>query len=80
MIGNPTNAADSPLLLSIQLLMQRLGGMTLPISAHSTEDIEAGFATMARESAGAVIILTDTYLILQRQLIASLRSSIGCRP
>jgi putative ABC transport system substrate-binding protein len=69
---NPTNAADSPLLLSVQLLMQRLGGMTLPISAHSTEGIEAGFATMARENAGAVIILTDTYLILQRQLISRL--------
>ena len=71
-MANPTNAADSPLLLRVQLLMQRLGGMVLPISAHSTEDIESGFATMARENAGGVIILTDTYLTLQRQQIASL--------
>ena len=69
-MGNPSDAANSPMLLSVQLLMQRLGGMVLPISARSTEDIESGFATMARENAGAVIILSDTYLILRRQLIA----------
>jgi putative ABC transport system substrate-binding protein len=71
-VANPTNARNSPLLLSVQLLMQRLGGMTLPISAHSTEGIEAGFATMARENAGAVFILTDSYLTLQRKLISRL--------
>ena len=71
-MGNPSNAGDSPMLLSVQLLTQRFGGTTLPISAQSTDDIEAGFASMARESAGAVIILTDPYLISQRQLIARL--------
>jgi putative tryptophan/tyrosine transport system substrate-binding protein len=71
-MANPTNAADSPLLLSVQLLMQRLGGMVLPISASSPEDIEVGFATMVRENAGAVFILTDSYLIQQRQLISRL--------
>lgn len=71
-MGNSTTAADSPMLLSVQILMQRLGGMVLPIGARSTEDIEAGFATMARENAGAVFILTDSYLIQQRQLISRL--------
>ena len=71
-MGNPSNAGDSPMLLSLQVLMQRLGGTTLPISAHSTDDIEAGFASMARENAAAVIILTDPYLISQRRQIAKL--------
>jgi putative ABC transport system substrate-binding protein len=71
-MGNPTDAANSPMLFSVQLYMQRLGGTVLPISAHSPDDIEAGFATMTRENAGAVIILSDSYLAVQRQLISRL--------
>ena len=71
-MANPTNAANSPALLSVQVVMQRLGGMVLPIGAHSPEDIESGFATMKRENAGAVIILSDSYLVVQRQLISRL--------
>jgi putative ABC transport system substrate-binding protein len=71
-MGNPTTAGNSPMLLTVELLMQRLGGMVLPISARSTEDIESGFATMAREQVGAVIILSDSYLFQQRQQISTL--------
>jgi putative ABC transport system substrate-binding protein len=65
-MGNPTTAGDSPPLLKVQLLMRRLGGTVLPISAQSPEDIESGFATMKRENADAVIILSDSYLVVQR--------------
>jgi putative ABC transport system substrate-binding protein len=71
-MANPTDAANSPMLLSVQILMQRLGGTVLPIIAHSPEDIESGFATMTRENAGAVLILSDSYLAVQRQLISRL--------
>jgi putative ABC transport system substrate-binding protein len=59
-VHTPANAGHAPLLYSVQLAGQRLGWEFLPVSVHSQDDIELGFATMARDHAGAVIILPDS--------------------
>jgi putative ABC transport system substrate-binding protein len=71
-IVNPTNPSHSPLLLRVQLASHRLGWTVLPVSVRRPDDLEQGFATMAREHVGAVIILPDSFLLQQRQQISSL--------
>ena len=69
---NPGNGGHSPLLLSLQIAVQRAGRQVLPTSVRTVDDIERGFAAMARERADAVIILPDTFFAQQRQQISTL--------
>ena len=69
---NPTNAGHSAGLLGVQLATQPLGWAMQPVSMRWPDDIESGFATMARENAGAVIVLPDSFFLQQRQQIARL--------
>jgi ABC-type uncharacterized transport system substrate-binding protein len=71
-IVNPTNASHSPMLLNVQLAAQQRGWEMLPVSVRGSEDIELGFAAMAREHADAVIILPDSFIAQQRQQVSSL--------
>ena len=71
-IVNPTNPAHSAMLLNVQLAVQKLGWEVLPVSIRKPDDIEPGFATMAREHAGAVIILPDSFVAQQRQTVSRL--------
>jgi putative tryptophan/tyrosine transport system substrate-binding protein len=71
-VVSATNAGHAPLLLSVQLAAQRLGWATLPVSVRGPDDIEQGFAMMAREHTGAVIILPDSFFGQQRQQISKL--------
>jgi putative tryptophan/tyrosine transport system substrate-binding protein len=71
-IHSPANAGHAPLLQSVQLAVQRVGGEILPVSIRGPDDIEPGFAVMVREHAGAVIILPDTSFSQQRQQILRL--------
>src|SRR5712691_4155589 len=48
------------------------GKQVLPVSVRTPEEVERGFATMARERIDAVIILPDTFLLQQRAQIAGL--------
>jgi putative tryptophan/tyrosine transport system substrate-binding protein len=68
---NSNNASHSPMLLGVQVAAQRIGWAMLPISVRRPEDIESGFATMARERAGAVIVLPDSFFLQQRQQIST---------
>ena len=71
-IVDPANAAHPPLLLSLQLAMQRLGWAMLPVSVRGPDDIDAAFATMGRENAGAVTVLPDLLFVQQREQISRL--------
>ena len=71
-VVDPANAAHPPLLLSLQLAMQRLGSAMLPVSVRGPDDIAAAFATMERENAGAVILLPDLLFTQQREQISRL--------
>ena len=72
-ITNPTNAVvHPPLLLRVQAAARQTGKQVLPVSVRTPEEIERGFATMARERIDAVIILLDPFLFQQRTQIAAL--------
>ena len=69
---NPANSAHSHMLLSVQTALRKTGRQVLPISARSPEDIERGFAAMARERADAVILLPDSAFSQHRHQVAGL--------
>ena len=69
---NPANSAHSHMQLSVQTALRQTGRQVLPMSARSPDDIERGFAAMARERADAVIILPDSAFSAQLKQIAGL--------
>ena len=71
-ITNPGNDSHTSRLLRVQAATRQTGKQVLPIGVRTPEEIERGFARMARERADAVIIFSDAYLFSQRMLIAAL--------
>jgi len=71
-LANPTNGGHPPMLLQLQTAARQTGKPVLPISVRTPQEIERGFATMARERIDAVIILGDAFLLQQRTQIAKL--------
>ena len=67
---NPGNTAHSGILKGIQATAQQVGIKVLSIEARTSEEITHGFATMARDRAGAVIVIADGFFIGQKRLIA----------
>ena len=64
-LTNPSNASHPTMLLRVQSAAQQSGRKVFPVGVRTAEDIEHGFATMARERADAVIILIDAFLLQQ---------------
>jgi putative ABC transport system substrate-binding protein len=60
------------LLSRIRTAAQQAGKLVLPVSVRTPQDIERGFAAMARDRADAVIIFADSFLFSQRARIAGL--------
>jgi putative ABC transport system substrate-binding protein len=71
-IANPANSAHALLLSLAQAAARQTGIQVLPMGVRTPEEIERGFATMARERIDAVIILIDAFLGLHRTQIAGL--------
>ena len=71
-IVNPGNRMHAPLLSRIQAAAKQTGKQVLPMSVRTADEIERGFATMARERIDAVIILIDGLAFQQRAQIAGL--------
>jgi putative ABC transport system substrate-binding protein len=71
-IVNPTNVGHRPLLSRVQAAARQTGRLAMPVSVRTPEDIERGFATMARERMDAVIVFLDPFLFQQRTQIAAL--------
>jgi ABC-type uncharacterized transport system substrate-binding protein len=57
---------------AIETEARKSGIRVLSVDAHTAEDIERGFANMARQRAEALVILGDTFLIQQARQIAEL--------
>ncbi len=71
-ITNPASSSHPPQLLRIQAAARQSGKQVLPVGVRTPDEIERGFATMARERIDAVIILADAFLFQQRTQIAGL--------
>ena len=68
-LGNPANPAHSAELKEIQAAAQKVGVKVLPVEANTPQDIANGFAVMARENTGALMVLQDSFMIQQRKQI-----------
>jgi putative ABC transport system substrate-binding protein len=67
---NPGNAAHARILMNVQAAAQKAGVKALPVEAQTPQEIERAFSTMAREHAGAVIVVLDPLFIQQIVQIA----------
>ena len=69
---NPGNSSHLAVLKSVQAAARQVGIKILPMDARAPEEIERGFATMARERAESVIVAPDPFFFQQRRQIAEL--------
>jgi len=72
LLGNPDNTGTAPQLRLAQEAARALGVRLLPLEARGPNEIDNAFAAMAREQAGALIVLLDGMLIGERARIAEL--------
>jgi putative ABC transport system substrate-binding protein len=71
-ISNTSVSTHPPLVQRVQAAAKQAGKHVVPIGVRTPQDIERGFATIARERADAVIILADSFLLSQRAQLAEL--------
>ena len=69
---NPTNNASAALLASVQAGAVKARVKLLPMEARAMAEIEAAFASMKRDRAGAVIVQPDALFNSQARAIAEL--------
>ena len=69
---NSSNKANILNLERIQSAAKRTSVKILPVEARTAPEIESAFSAMARDKAGAVIVINDTFFIQQRRQIAEL--------
>jgi putative ABC transport system substrate-binding protein len=71
-LENPDNPVSAPILKAIGNAAHELRVKILPVMARNAEQIERGFAAMAREHAQALIVVIDPLFNLQQHQIVSL--------
>ena len=69
---DPANSAAAAILKSIQTAAPRTGVTILPAEARTPQEIETAFSNMARQNAGAVIVVQGSLFIQQWRQIAEL--------
>ena len=69
---NPTNSGKSTLLRSVQIVAHKVRVKILPVEAQTPQEIEKAFSAMARENAGAFIVMRDALFYQQGRQIAEL--------
>ena len=71
-LWNSANESHPVRLKQVQVIAQRAGLKTVNVGARTASEIERAFATMMRERAEALVILTDTFFVQQMKQIAGL--------
>jgi putative ABC transport system substrate-binding protein len=69
---NPINRPTALEARELQVAARVLGVRLLILDASSQSDIEAAFATLVRERAGALVITSDNFFLTQRDQIVAL--------
>jgi putative ABC transport system substrate-binding protein len=72
LLGNPLNAGTAPQVELAQEAARALGLQLQSLEARDPDEIDRAFATMSKEQAGAVIVLTDALLVAHATRIADL--------
>ena len=75
MMINPSNPGNAAILKNVQAVAPKLGISIVECSAASAAEIDAAFARMVKEKAGAVIVAGDGFFLQQRRQIAALAAT-----
>ncbi len=75
MMINPGNPGNATILKNVQTIAPRLGISIVECLATSAAEIDAAFARMVKEKAGAVIVAGDGFFLQQRRQIAALAAT-----
>ena len=71
-LSNPANASNTLGLKNIQAAAQKLGVKIQPVEASTPQEIANGSTVMARQNAGALIVLRDAFFSQQKNQIVEL--------
>lgn len=71
-LSNPDNNSHAAQITTMLSEARSIGKEVLPVEARSRKELEAGFASMARQRADAVILLGDTFFADRFRTIADL--------
>jgi len=71
-LTNPANRSHAALARELKIAAQSLGAQIDDLEARSPERLDNAFAVMAREHAGALLVLTDSIFVGQRRKIVDL--------
>ena len=71
-LANPANSGNILLLKSVQAAAQKVGVKIQPVEASTLQEIANAFAVMARQKAGALIVLRDAFFSQQQNQIVEL--------
>ena len=69
---NPSNVVNIALLKNVEAAAKKLGAKIQPVEAGTAPEIETGFAAMARQNAGALIVPLDSLFQQHISQIAAL--------
>ena len=69
---NPRNSSNATIAINLQVVMQGVGRVGLPVEASKAEEIDSAFFRMKEQNADAVIVAPDAMYVEQRQRIADL--------
>ena len=69
---NPSNVAHTSALKNLQAAAQKIGVSIQPVEASTLQEIANGFAAMARQNAGALIVLLEALFQQQKTQIVEL--------
>ena len=71
-LENPANASSTALLKNVEAAAQRVGVKIQPVEASTPQQIANGFAAMAKQNAGALIVSLDPFFQQQKNQIVEL--------
>ena len=71
-IMNASISTHPPLLARVETAAKQSGKRVVPMGVRTPQDIERGFAAIARDHVDGMIILADSFLLAQRAQIAAL--------
>jgi putative tryptophan/tyrosine transport system substrate-binding protein len=76
-LANPNNPTSQAAAKETQVAAQTMGLATLALDAGTPDEIDAAFATMARQRAAGLVINVDVFLYTRREQIAALAARHG---
>jgi ABC-type uncharacterized transport system substrate-binding protein len=69
---NPRNASNAAIAINLQVAMQGARVTGQPIEAATAQAIDDAFTRMKQQDAGAVVVVSDSFFVEQRERIAEL--------